>query len=184
MNALATRDTVKRHGLNVWVDSSENGAKSKVEQVDQPSVKAIPSKTVSVILVQGLNADPYYTWVGSQTLPKGPSGSSSQQPWYKKGMRSRTPGTKESQGVLQTEIFWPKDLLSQHLRPARIATYSYMSDWRSSGFKTDIRECGEQLLNVLHQQRSNEVSKAAMIMSSLHAKSSQGGETPSYTRRP
>ena len=54
------------------------------------------------------------------------------------------------------EIFWPKDLLPRHLPPARIVTYSYLSDWRSSDFKTDLRRCGEQLLNVLHQYRDQD----------------------------
>ena len=31
MNALAEKDTVKKHGLNVWVDSGEDGAEPKVE---------------------------------------------------------------------------------------------------------------------------------------------------------
>ena len=31
MNALAEKDTVKKHGLNVWVDGGEDGAEPKVE---------------------------------------------------------------------------------------------------------------------------------------------------------
>ena len=123
-------------------------------------MKATPSEAVSVILVQGLNAHPYYTWLSHQKPLQGRSASSSQRSWYKFG-RSRTPAIKESQDTSQTETFWPRDLLAHHLEPARIATYSYLSDWRSSQFKTTIRECGEQLLNILSQQRSHEVSKGS-----------------------
>ena len=121
-------------------------------------METAPSEAVSIVLVQGLNAHPYYTWVGRQTPFEDRSASSSPRPWYSKIGRSRTPVAKESR---HEETFWPRDLLSQHLEPSRIATYSYLSDWRSSQFKTDIRECGEQLLNVLSQQRSNEVSEGS-----------------------
>lgn len=50
---------------------------------------------------------------------------------------------------------WLRDLLPQFLPNARIATYSYKSDWRRD-VKTNLRICGEQLLNVLYQHRSSE----------------------------
>ena len=54
-----------------------------------------------------------------------------------------------------TEVMWLRDLLPQFLPSARIATYSYASDWRQD-VKTNLRKCGEQLLNVLYQSRSSE----------------------------
>ncbi len=53
------------------------------------------------------------------------------------------------------EVMWLRDLLPQLLPSARIATYSYKSDWRQD-VKTNLRKCGEQLLNVLYQSRSSE----------------------------
>lgn len=54
-----------------------------------------------------------------------------------------------------TEVMWLRDLLPQFLPSARIATYSYKSDWRQN-VKTNLRKCGEQLLNVIYQCRSSE----------------------------
>ena len=53
------------------------------------------------------------------------------------------------------EVMWLRDLLPRFLPNARIATYSYKSDWRQD-VKTNLRECGGQLLNVLYQHRSSE----------------------------
>ena len=54
-----------------------------------------------------------------------------------------------------TEVMWLRDLLPQFLPSARIASYSYKSDWRQD-VKTNLRKCGEQLLNILYQSRSSE----------------------------
>ena len=54
-----------------------------------------------------------------------------------------------------TEVMWLRDLLPPFLPSARIATYSYKSDWRQD-VKTNLRKCGEQLLNVLYQCRLSE----------------------------
>jgi hypothetical protein len=50
---------------------------------------------------------------------------------------------------------WLKDLLPSYLGNARIATFSYLSDWYTyrKGVQTSIRELGEQLLNALYQNR-------------------------------
>ena len=52
-------------------------------------------------------------------------------------------------------MMWLRDLLPSYLGGARIATFSYLSDWYTygRGVKTSIRELGEQLLNALHQDR-------------------------------
>lgn len=54
-----------------------------------------------------------------------------------------------------TEVMWPRDLLLPLFKNARVATYSYESDWRKSGVKTSLRECAEQLLNVIFQHRQD-----------------------------
>lgn len=51
---------------------------------------------------------------------------------------------------------WLRDILPGLITNARIATYSYESDWRKRDVKTSLRQCGEQLLNVLHQHRLSE----------------------------
>ena len=56
---------------------------------------------------------------------------------------------------VSTEVMWLRDLLPRFLPSARIASYSYKSDWRQD-VKTNLRKCGEQLLNVLYQYRSSE----------------------------
>jgi hypothetical protein len=50
---------------------------------------------------------------------------------------------------------WLRDLLPSYVESARIATFSYLSDWYTyrRGVQTSIRELGEQLLGVLHQDR-------------------------------
>ena len=51
---------------------------------------------------------------------------------------------------------WLQDLLPNFVPNARIASYSYKSDWRQD-VKTNLRQCGEQFLNVLHQNRVGDV---------------------------
>ena len=50
---------------------------------------------------------------------------------------------------------WLRDLLPELVPSARIATFSYLSDWYTykKGVKTSIRELGEQLLAALHHDR-------------------------------
>lgn len=52
---------------------------------------------------------------------------------------------------------WLCDILPNLIPHARIATYSYESDWRKADIKTSLRKCGEQLLNVLQQHRTKKV---------------------------
>ena len=62
----------------------------------------------------------------------------------------KVPGSQEVK-----EVMWLRDLLPSYVRSARIATFSYLSDWYTyrRGVQTNIRELGEQLLSVLHQDR-------------------------------
>ena len=73
-----------------------------------------------------------------------------------KVFRNRHAPTQELRNAAQTtsnmsEVMWLQDL--PNLVPnARIASYSYESDWRQD-VKTNLRKCGEQFLNILHQNR-------------------------------
>jgi len=52
-----------------------------------------------------------------------------------------------------TEVMWLRDLLIPEFEDARIATYSYISDWMDRDVKTSLRQCAEQFLNILLQHR-------------------------------
>jgi hypothetical protein len=54
------------------------------------------------------------------------------------------------------EVMWIRDLLVPLFKDARIATYSYKSDWSDRGVKTNLRNCAEQFLNILSQHRQQE----------------------------
>ena len=54
------------------------------------------------------------------------------------------------------DVMWLRDFLPDLIPNARIMTYSYESDWRRADVETSLRKCGEQLLNVLLQNRSSE----------------------------
>lgn len=66
----------------------------------------------------------------------------------------------------QTNVLWLRDFLPKLIPHARIATYSYRSDWRKANIKTSVRECGEQLLNVLLQHRTEKVGR--IVSGTLH----------------
>ena len=65
------------------------------------------------------------------------------------------------------EIMWLRDFLPDFISNARIATYSYESDWRRADVKINLRKCGEQLLNVIRQNRSSE-KVSRVVPSNLH----------------
>ncbi len=64
------------------------------------------------------------------------------------------------------EVMWLRDFLPDLIPNARIMTYSYESDWRRADVKTSLRKCGEQLLNVVLQNRSSE--KVGRIVPDIH----------------
>lgn len=72
---------------------------------------------------------------------------------------------------------WLRDLLPSFIPHARIATYSYESDWRKAEVKTSLRKCGEQLLNVLRQNPSSEKVGEALATHSSSLKISAGAST-------
>ncbi len=47
------------------------------------------------------------------------------------------------------ECMWIRDCLVPMFKDARIATYSYKSDWRDRAVKTSLRECANLFLNEL-----------------------------------
>lgn len=60
------------------------------------------------------------------------------------------------------EVMWLRDLLPGLFPNARIASYSYKFDWRND-VKTSLRECAQQFLNQLCQNRSrDQVSQGAV----------------------
>lgn len=63
-----------------------------------------------------------------------------------------SPGTAQTASDI-AEVMWLRDVLPNLIPHARIATYSYGSDWRKADIETRLRKCGEQLLNVLQQHR-------------------------------
>ncbi len=122
--------------------------------------------------VQGLGAHKYYTWVKKKSSTtqkeksKPLSGSDfiprrckiAQTPETNDAAQSSNPAeiiNNSSVEVTSVEVMWLRDLLPRFFPNARIATYSYESDWRQD-VKTNLRECGQQLLNNLYQHRSSE----------------------------
>ncbi|TVY88425.1 Protein SERAC1, partial [Lachnellula willkommii] len=145
-----TKDTVKSSGLNVWSD------------------EAGPAPEADIIGVQGLGAHPYYTWVGKKS-----SASRGNEPEKSKNnaafWRSRN-STEGRQGDSQEDssggCMWFRDLLVPEFKNARVATYSYKSDWRDRVVKTSLRECAEQFLNILsqHRQHANERRRPLVLI--------------------
>ncbi|MCJ1242271.1 hypothetical protein MMC14_010278, partial [Varicellaria rhodocarpa] len=140
-----SKDTVKATGLNIWASGRENRDESEID----------------VIAVHGLGAHPYYTWVRKQDPVEEIQARRRRLHDLLRGRQNNTQVDK-THNVTQTpsnaaeEIMWLRDVLPDFIPNARIATYSYESDWRKRDIKTSLRQCGEQLLNVLHQNRLSE----------------------------
>ena len=115
---------------------------------------------LSVIAVQGLGADPYHTWVSKPEKTKrvklhGSFHVRGHQNYDQDDGPPRTAQTAHD----TAEVMWLRDVLPSLIPHARIATYSYESDWRKADIKTSLRKCGEQLLNVLQQHRIEKVGR-------------------------
>lgn len=54
------------------------------------------------------------------------------------------------------EVMWIRDLLVPKFQNARIATYSYKSDWRDRTVKTSLRDCANLFLTEMRQHRQEE----------------------------
>ncbi|KAH6694360.1 P-loop containing nucleoside triphosphate hydrolase protein [Leptodontidium sp. MPI-SDFR-AT-0119] len=59
---------------------------------------------------------------------------------------------------------WIRDLLVPKFKDARIATYSYKSDWKDRTVKTSLRECANLLLNELLHHRQQEAERQRPIV--------------------
>ncbi len=136
------------------------------------------NESSSVIAVQGLGADKYYTWVKkkSSATQQEKSKPSSRLDFIRR--RRKNAQTTESNDAAESsdaatennpseEVMWLRDLLPRFLPNARIATYSYESDWRQD-VKTNLRKCGQQLLNVLYQHRSSEKVSTLLFARSFY----------------
>ena len=118
----------------------------------------------SIIAVQGLGADPYYTWVKKLDLAQQKTSNRFHLSWL---FHKFCAPAQELSDAPQTtsdmsEVMWLQDLLPNIIPNARIASYSYESDWRKD-VKTNLRNCGEQFLNILHQNRVGDVVSRVML---------------------
>ncbi len=118
---MATRPTDEAiMGLYVWVkrqDDSEAEADKAIQWNSKDLLILTCMLTLtSIVAVQGLGASPYFTWVKKVRM-----------------------GSQEVK-----EVMWLKDLLPNHVPSARIATFSYLSDWYTyqKGVKTSLRRVG------------------------------------------
>lgn len=121
------------------------------------TIDRIADNPSSIIAVQGLGAHPYYTWVKNLDQVKGEKTGKLSLSKFLQKRRAPTPKSTDN-GESSTnipEVMWLRDLLPDSIRNARIASYSYESDWRKD-VKTNLRKCGEQFLNVLHQSRAGD----------------------------
>ena len=161
---LCTKDTVKEAGLNIWANGDCNNSGPEVEWDKQSSsTNPITDESSSIIAVQGLGSHPYYTWVKKPDLaqPK-----KSGHLFLSKVFQNRHAPAQQLNKAApitsnKSEVMWLQDLLPHSVPNARIASYSYKSDWRQD-VKTNLRKCGEQFLNVLHKTGS------AMRLVELH----------------
>ena len=122
--------------------------------------------------MQGLGADPYYTWVRKVDLAQQKKSSNPPLPklFWKRHVSAQEPSNAAQTTSDRSEVMWLRDLLPKIIPKARIASYSYESDWRQD-VKTNLRKCGEQFLNVLYQNRvGNMVGRASIriILSIIH----------------
>jgi len=91
----------------------------------QSPTKSTPLTLLSIIAVQGLGSDEFYTWVKkvpSQNADKSKRFRDRAQFW--KGKKQQGNDVEDS----STEVMWLRDLLVPIFKDARIASYSYKSD--------------------------------------------------------
>ncbi|KAM0182352.1 hypothetical protein ACHAPF_001242 [Botrytis cinerea] len=140
-----TKETIKPSGLNIWSSKNEDG----------------PAPVVDIIMVQGLGAHPFYSWVKKIPLPNTEKPKRSRVQFWK-GRKLQSKGGEDS----TAEVMWPRDILVPLFQDARIATYSYKSDWRDGTVKTSLRQCAEQFLNILsqHRQQSDEEKRPLVLI--------------------
>lgn len=134
------------------------------------NINHITDEPSSIIAVQTLGTHPYYTWVKADLAPQKKSRHLSLSRAFQ---RRRTPAQTMSN---KTTVMWLHDLLPNLIPNARIATYSYVSDWRYD-VKVNLRKCGEEFLNALHQHRiGNMVSRLALNIISPFTNNENAGK--------
>jgi hypothetical protein len=119
---------------------------------------------LSIVAVQGLGAHSFYTWVrkvptvetmGAQTTENIEKKKNTRRKLLKWLLRKKDKASADRGHCNTKDVMWPRDLLAPVFTNARIATYSYGSDWRDRQVNTSLRECGQQLLEVLLQHRQS-----------------------------
>lgn len=168
---ICTKHTVKKDGLNIW-SLPEAGNSSVVEYANDQINGGIKLTIWSIIAVQGLGSHPFYTWV--RKVPRvGSSTSQKRKHWWRSSRKHREGGDGDD-GDDEDEVMWLRDLLPSKFKNARIATYSFRSDWRDRDIKTTLRQCSEQFLNILLQSRNDdEVSESVGFMEVTFTESSE-----------
>ncbi|KAM3067116.1 hypothetical protein ACMFMG_011672 [Clarireedia jacksonii] len=147
-----SKETVKSSGLNIWSSEAADG----------------PTPVVDIIAVQGLGAHPFYTWVKKVVSPDAERSKKFKdraQFWKStKQLGKKQPGKDGGNGT--TEVMWIRDLLVPIFKDARIATYSYKSDWKDRAVKTSLRQCAEQFLNIVsqHRQQTDEQKRPLVLI--------------------
>ncbi len=103
------------------------------------STNHITDESSSIIAVQGLGSHPYYTWVKKADLPQ--PKNSRQFSLSKVFQKRPAPAQQLNKAAEKTsnrsEVMWLQDLLPNLVPNARIASYSYKSDWRQD-VKTNL----------------------------------------------
>ncbi|KAI9799129.1 MAG: hypothetical protein M1825_004896 [Sarcosagium campestre] len=122
-------------GLNIWSDEAAGR----------------PAPRVDIIAVQGLGSHEFYTWVKKVASRGDKLRGFWDKARFRKGKKTLDQGQEDGM-----EVMWIRDLLVPEFQDARIATYSYKSDWRDLTVKTSLRECANLFLNELLQHRQKE----------------------------
>lgn len=111
-----------------WPWAGRDGAAGGVST---RSSSNIGTDIVSIVLVQGLNAHPYYTWTGGRKITETVVSSSKKWtkslPFRKRSQPDQLSAIHEAEAQI-SDFFWPRDLLPSSLPPCTISTYSYPSD--------------------------------------------------------
>jgi hypothetical protein len=104
------------------------------------------SNRCSIVAVHGLNANPYWTWVGKRKASKdakqarGDPASDSEQP-----------------------IIWLERYLPVQVPKCRILSFGYRSDYLQSAPKRDIGNCAQELLMALRNYRSKDEARRPIV---------------------
>jgi hypothetical protein len=157
-----TKETIKSNGLNIWSSNSVSESALEVELV---------WLTASVCSANFVQHHPCSRTGGRSVLYMGCKeaglGDFQTDEAQGSGTVLEADTKARSRRECSTEVMWPRDLLVPSFQNARIATYSYKSDWRDRNVKTSLRECAEQFLNVLFQHRQHAIASHLEVHTSI-----------------